>query len=110
MVHPTSVTNAIDRLEAQGLVRRVPDSNDRRRTLAALTPKGKRMTKQATRTLSTMGFGLEGLEGPELDGLYSLLRRVRESTGDFPADGLAPGHLPADDGESGVIDASHPAC
>ena len=33
-VHPTSVTNAVDRLEAQGLVRRSPHPRDRRATLA----------------------------------------------------------------------------
>ena len=33
-VHPASVTNAVDRLEAQGLVRRVPHPSDRRATLA----------------------------------------------------------------------------
>jgi DNA-binding MarR family transcriptional regulator len=31
-VHPTSVTNTIDRLEAQGFVRRVPHATDRRTT------------------------------------------------------------------------------
>ena len=41
MVHPTSVTNAIDRLEAQGLVKRLPDAADRRRTFAELTAEGK---------------------------------------------------------------------
>ncbi len=29
-VHPTSVTNAVDRLEAQGLIRRLPHATDRR--------------------------------------------------------------------------------
>ena len=37
-VHPTSVTNTIDRLEADGLVARVPHPTDRRATLAKITP------------------------------------------------------------------------
>ena len=37
MVHPTSVTNAIDRLVASGLVARTPDDQDRRRVYASLT-------------------------------------------------------------------------
>lgn len=86
MVHPTSVTNAIDRLEAQGLVRRVPDSLDRRKVLAALTPKGRRVTAQATKALNTLSFGVTGLGDAELDQLYGLLRELRAAAGDFPAD------------------------
>ena len=47
-VHPASVTNAIDRLQADGLVRREPDRLDRRRTLARLTPLGRRRADAAT--------------------------------------------------------------
>ena len=39
-VHPTSVTNAVDRLEREGLVRRSPHPTDRRTVLAAITPEG----------------------------------------------------------------------
>ena len=49
MVHPTSVTNAIDRLESQGLVSRLPDEADRRRTFAELTAKGKNVLAAATK-------------------------------------------------------------
>lgn len=86
MVHPTSVTNAIDRLEAQGFVRRVPDSVDRRRTLAEITPAGKRVTKRATKTLTSADFGIIGLPGGDRDRLYALLRDLRASAGDFPRD------------------------
>jgi DNA-binding MarR family transcriptional regulator len=41
MLHPTSVTNIIDRLEDQGLVRRVPHPTDRRTTLAEITDDGR---------------------------------------------------------------------
>ncbi|MDP2288182.1 MAG: MarR family transcriptional regulator [Actinomycetota bacterium] len=85
MVHPTSVTNAIDRLEAQGLVRRVPDSVDRRRVLAALTPKGKKVTQQATQSLIDLSFGVTGLDETEMELLYGLLRSLRASAGDFPS-------------------------
>ena len=40
MVHPTSVTNAIDRLERDGLVRRMPHAGDRRTVLAEITDEG----------------------------------------------------------------------
>ncbi len=38
MVHPTSVTNTIDRLERAELVVRRPNPEDRRGTLAEITP------------------------------------------------------------------------
>lgn len=86
MVHPTSVTNAIDRLEMQGLVRRETDTVDRRRVLASLTAKGTRVTASATQVLTDLDFGIAGLDTDELRTLYALLRRVRAASGDFPAD------------------------
>ena len=41
-VHRTSVTNIVDKLEADGLVRRVPHAEDRRATLAEITRRGPR--------------------------------------------------------------------
>ncbi|MBX0329349.1 MarR family transcriptional regulator [Oscillochloris sp. ZM17-4] len=37
----SNLTRMVDRLEARGLVRRAPDSSDRRVTLVQLTPEGK---------------------------------------------------------------------
>src|SRR3954465_7883975 len=51
MVHPTSVTNSIDRLEADGLVERRPHPDDRRTTLAAITSTGRSTVSRATRKL-----------------------------------------------------------
>ncbi|CAN5118774.1 MarR family transcriptional regulator [soil metagenome] len=84
MVHPTSVTNAIDRLEGQGLVKRVPDSEDRRRTLAELTPAGRRLVKRSTKALMDLDFAVTGLDEPNQNELYDLLRSLRASAGDFP--------------------------
>src|SRR5438132_13146247 len=41
-----SVTSLVDRLESRGLVRRVPDSRDRRVINVQLTPDGEEMFKQ----------------------------------------------------------------
>ncbi len=87
MVHPTSVTNAIQRLEAQGLVQRLTDPEDGRRTLATLTPEGRRLTKKATKVLMDADFALTGLSPDEEVALYGLLRQFRASAGDFPYDG-----------------------
>jgi DNA-binding MarR family transcriptional regulator len=42
-----AITNRIDRVEAQGLVRRLPDPNDRRGTIVRLTPKGRALADRA---------------------------------------------------------------
>ncbi len=84
MVHPTSVTNAIDRLEASGLVRRVPDADDRRRTLAELTARGEQVVREATAALQEAQFFLERTSAQDRDDLYELLRRTRADADDFP--------------------------
>ena len=77
MVHPSSVTNAIDRLVAGGLVERTPDDEDRRRVYASLTPEGKRILKRATKALMDIDFGLASLNAREREGLFDALRLVR---------------------------------
>lgn len=84
MVHPTSITNAIDRLEAQGYVERVPHPEDRRTTLARLTPHGRDVVERATAVLVHSRFGLEGLSDEEAAGLTGYLQRVRVQLGDLP--------------------------
>lgn len=42
-----AMTNRIDRVEAAGLVERLPDPDDRRGTLVALTEKGRRVVDEA---------------------------------------------------------------
>ena len=49
MVHPTSVTNAIDRLVAAGYVDRRPNPNDGRGVLAAITDDGRRVVERGHR-------------------------------------------------------------
>jgi DNA-binding MarR family transcriptional regulator len=83
MVHPTSVTNTIDRLEADRLVRRSPNPRDGRGVLAALTPAGRDVVVRATATLMDAGFGLAGYDRDELDRLFRLLRSLRLAAGDF---------------------------
>ncbi|WP_370617861.1 MarR family winged helix-turn-helix transcriptional regulator [Mumia sp. Pv 4-285] len=85
MVHPTSVTNAIDRLEAQGLVRRDADPGDRRRTLASLTAAGRSVVAEATTALTAIDFAITGLDTVEQDATFALLQRLRAAAGDFPA-------------------------
>ena len=82
-VHPTSVTNTIDRLEADGLVARRPHPNDRRTTLAELTPRGRQLVHTAAQSLAEMDFGLGGMPSRDLKRVASALTSLRRSFGDF---------------------------
>jgi DNA-binding MarR family transcriptional regulator len=82
-VHPTSVTNTIDRLEADGLVTRRPHPNDRRTTLAKLTSRGRRRVKEAARALAEVDFGLDGMLRRDLNKVDEALTPLRRSAGDF---------------------------
>jgi DNA-binding MarR family transcriptional regulator len=84
MVHPTSITNIVDRLERQGLVRRSAHPTDRRTTLAEITEDGRRIVDKATEAVSATRFGMAALTDGELDQLTGLLRKVRIDAGDFP--------------------------
>jgi DNA-binding MarR family transcriptional regulator len=77
-VHPASVTNAVDRLEGQRLVRRRPHPTDGRTVLATLTARGRTVADAATADVNEV---FESLDLPE--GLFDLLRDVREQAGDF---------------------------
>ena len=83
MIHPTSVTNLVDRLEDAGLVRRTAHPTDRRTTLAAITPSGRRLVERATKRVTDVQLGLHGLDDRELDQLSALLRKVRLDAGDY---------------------------
>lgn len=83
MVHPTSATNIVQRLEAQGLVVRTPNPADGRGTLAAITDSGREVMEAATADVVASGFGLGMLTQDEHEQLFRLLRRVRVAYGDF---------------------------
>lgn len=82
-VHPTSVTNAVDRLEKQGMLERVAHPTDGRTTLAEITPSGRRVARKATDALNGEVFAHPGLEGAEVRSLLSILTELRAGAGDF---------------------------
>lgn len=82
LVHPTGITKLVDKLENQGLVRREPNEQDRRGTLARITPAGRRLAERATRTVGEIRFGVP-LDDPDLERLITLLRRLRRRVGDL---------------------------
>jgi len=88
-LHPTSVTNIVDRLQADGLVRRIPHPTDRRATLVEITDTGSSLQEAATKSVTAIDFGLNGLTPAEQMQLTALLARVRRAAGDF-VEGEAP--------------------
>jgi DNA-binding MarR family transcriptional regulator len=83
MVHPTSATNTIDRLEGQGLVVRKPNPDDGRGKLAEITPQGRELVGRATDDLMRVEFGVSGFDAGQRQQLFDLLRMLRVDAGDF---------------------------
>jgi len=86
-VTPATVTSAIDRLEADDLLRRVPHPSDARTTLAEISAKGRRTVAAATDELNAKVFETVKLSQTELESLIRLLVKVRVEAGDFSAAG-----------------------
>ncbi|HLI41389.1 MAG TPA: MarR family transcriptional regulator [Streptosporangiaceae bacterium] len=87
MVHPTSVTNIIGRLEAQRFVVRRPNPADGRGRLAEITEAGRAVVQRATADLMAAEFGLRGYDAGQLNEIFSLLRGLRVAAGDFIPEG-----------------------
>ncbi|WP_145230430.1 MarR family winged helix-turn-helix transcriptional regulator [Rudaeicoccus suwonensis] len=85
MIHPTSATNIVQRLAADGLVDRVPNPRDGRGTLARLTDAGRQVMEQATAALHEIEFGLSALDDRQHGRLQETLRVIRVDAGDLPA-------------------------
>jgi DNA-binding MarR family transcriptional regulator len=83
MVHPTSVTNTINRLERAKLVVRRPNPADRRGTLAEITQAGREIVQAATAALMAAEFGMTAYERDDLDAVFGLLTALRVDAGDF---------------------------
>lgn len=82
-VHPTSVTNAVDRLQAAGLVVRSAHPTDGRTTLIELTSEGRTLAKSATAALNSEVFAQSGFADQDVDQLINILGTFRKNAGDF---------------------------
>ena len=82
-VHPASVTNAVDRLEDDGLVQRVANPQDGRSVLARITGRGRRLAAEASAELNRDVFTKVPLPVADLDSLFAALRDLRRAFGDF---------------------------
>ncbi len=83
MIHPTSVTNIVDRLVGDDLVERIPHPKDRRTILAKITPIGLSLTADATKAVNAIQFGIDGLSEIDQEMMIALIGRLRRSAGDY---------------------------
>jgi DNA-binding MarR family transcriptional regulator len=81
-VHPTSVTNAVDRLVAQGYVDRVRGETDKRVVRAVLTDAGREAVEEATAALNAEVFEAPGLPADDVRDLTGRLTALRAGLGD----------------------------
>ena len=82
-MHVTSVTHAIRRLEADGLVERVPHPTDGRTTLVRLTDVGRSTVEDATVTLNKEVFADVGMSDAQSAALVDAIETLRRTAGDF---------------------------
>ena len=72
-----AVTRMLDRLEAKGLVKRTPCSNDRRVMQLALTPEGEKLCREIPFGLARVSNNLlRGFTREEFESLKDFLRRM----------------------------------
>jgi DNA-binding MarR family transcriptional regulator len=78
LVHGSSVTYLVDRLQEAGRVERADDPDDGRVSLVRLTDEGRRVIDRAARALADGGFGSFGALGDgDLERLSQLLGALR---------------------------------
>ncbi len=82
-VHPASVTNAVQRLEADGLVRRTDNPNDGRSVLAEITDTGRRLVEECTDRLNAEVFAAVPIPLGQQERAFKALKGVRKAFGDF---------------------------
>src|SRR3954454_24926045 len=85
-IPPATVTNLIDRLEQDKLVRRVPHPTDARTTLAVITPRGRKLAREATSDLNSSVYERIGLSEDQRYQLLDLLAELRAHGNEFDVD------------------------
>ena len=81
-VHPTSVTNTVDRLAKAGLLERHPHPIDGRAAVLVLTEEGRTRVDAATEVLNEV-FTDIGIDDEDVRSLVGIVARLRKASGDF---------------------------
>jgi len=80
MLSSAGVTSRIDRLERRGLVRRLPDPDDRRGVIVELTDEGARLVDEAVAAVAESDRQLLArLDADEIAQLQALLKKLLAS-------------------------------
>jgi len=82
-IPPATVTNIIDRLEDDKLVRRVPHASDARTTLAEITARGRTVANDATQDLNATVYERIGLSEQKRALLIEVLAELRAAGEEF---------------------------
>ena len=82
-VHPTSVTNTVDRLVRDGFVEREPHPEDRRAAVIVITAAGRDLVERATVDLNDSVFVNPGIDDDDTAELVRIIARLRKASGDF---------------------------
>jgi len=88
-VHPTSVSNTVERLRLDGLVLREQHPEDGRAAMLRLTDAGREVVDSATLALNEVFVDLGMPEEDEI-ALVSILARYRKGAGDFADPTIPP--------------------
>jgi DNA-binding MarR family transcriptional regulator len=90
-VHPASMTNTVTKLEADGLLRRLSDSSDRRTVIAEITDAGWALVQRTTPALAEAQFGTAGLNPYQREAIVTIIRDFRIARGEFVLSGQNSG-------------------
>lgn len=82
-IPPATVTDTIDRLEADGLVSRIPHPSDARTTLAVITDTGRELAERATVDLNTSVYEPLAVSDAARRKLIGLLAGLRAAGDEF---------------------------
>jgi DNA-binding MarR family transcriptional regulator len=82
-IPPATVTNIIDRLERDKLIRRETHPGDARTTLAVITAKGRKVANDATEALNSTVYEQIGLSASKRNRLVDLLAELRANGNEF---------------------------
>src|SRR5699024_8758567 len=83
MLHQASITNLVDRLEAQDYVRRESHPDDGRVVLAAITDRARGILDDVTHAIVEVQVGVSELDDDDATELMRILRGLRAGAGDF---------------------------
>jgi DNA-binding MarR family transcriptional regulator len=82
-VHPASVTNAVQRLELDGLVERRANPDDGRSVLAFITDAGRVLVDEYTDRLNAEIFSIVPISRTQQRRVFIALKGVRRAFGDY---------------------------